>query len=265
MRENRHRVKSFSANVSTAMPPATIVHIPTAETMERAARIPELTRVNCCLWTVYVPLFTLAASAAQVACFYAIAPTSSDALGLPVPCPPAQWYRTLTNMFAHSDDAHLWINVGSTLILGSILETRNGFVRIAPIWYLSAFVGTAFHALISDRPVRIVGSSGGVYALLAALLAELVMNWREMRYRWLYLTFFVVVLILEVVLVTVDPQPNVAYGAHFFGALYGFAVGLCVVKNWRWRRFEYVVFFAALLFAMGSLATISALLPRIFE
>jgi membrane associated rhomboid family serine protease len=234
--------------------------------MQKAASTPDLFRIKCFdRWLFFIPLFTIAISIAQVVCFYAIQPSSGHKLGLLVPCPPNQWYRTLTNMFAHIDNTHLWINVGSTLILGSIIEVRNGFIRIAPIWYLSAFVGTAFQSLISSRPVRILGSSGGVYALLAALLSELIMNWKEIRYRWLYLSLFVLIFTLEIVLLSLDPQPNIAYGAHFFGAFYGFTIGLCLVKNWRWRRHEYLVFFLALLCAVGVFVTIVGLLPRIFE
>lgn len=258
VRENRHKLKSI---VLVDVP-----IIPSVDTMQKAANTPELVRIKCFdKWRIFIPLFTIAISIAQVVCFYAVQPSSGDKLGLLVPCPPNEWYRTLTNMFAHIDSTHLWVNVGSTLFLGSIIEVRNGFVRIAPIWYLSAFIGTAFQSLISSRPIRILGSSGGVYALLAALLSELIMNWKEIQYRWAYLSLFIIIFTLEIVLVSLDPQPNIAYGAHFFGAFYGFTIGLCLVENWRWRRHEYVVFFLALLCAIGVFATIVGLLPRIFE
>lgn len=61
-------------------------------------------------------------------------------------------------MFAHAGSAHLWINIASTVGVGTFLEIRNGFARIAIIWYTSAVVGTAFQALIASPPVRIVGS-----------------------------------------------------------------------------------------------------------
>ena len=257
LRDGRHKVKTTSSIV--------LVDIPSVETMYTTANAAELVRIKCCNRMGYIPLFTLIISIAQVVCFYAATPSSSKALGLIVPCPPNSWYLVLTNMFAHDDNLHLWVNVASTVVLGILIETRNGFVRIAPIWYLSAFVGTAFQALISTRPIRIVGSSGGVYALLAAFASELTMNWAEIRFRWLFLMVFVIILILEITLVSFDPQPNIAYGAHFVGALYGFSIGLCLVKNWRWRRFEYIIFFAALIFAIGWFATTVALLPRIFE
>lgn len=260
VRENRHKVKPI---VFVDIP---IVNIPSVDTMQKVASTPDLFRVKCFdRWLIFIPLFTIAISIAQVVCFYAIQPSSGYKLGLLVPCPPNQWYRTLTNMFAHIDNTHLWTNVGSTLLLGSIIEVRNGFIRIAPIWYLSAFVGTTFQSLISSRPVRILGSSGGVYALLGALLSELGMNWKEIRYRWLYLSLFVLIFTLEIVLGSLDPQPNIAYGAHFFGAFYGFTIGLCLIKNWRWRRHEYLVFLLALLCAIGAFGTIVGLLPRIFE
>lgn len=242
-----------------------MLEIPSVATMQVVTNAPELIRLRCCNRIAYFPLFTLTIVVAQVSCFYGIAPSSSNILGLLVPCPPGEWYRILSNMFAHADNYHLWVNVGSSIVLGLFLELRNGFVRITPIWYLSAVLGTAFEAIITTRrPIRISGSSGGVYGLLAALVAELVMNWAEIRFRWVLALSFVLVFSLEIALVASDPQPNIAYGAHFFGALQGFSVGLCLVKNWRWRRFEYAIFFAALSFTIVSFATIVALLPRIF-
>ena len=218
-------------------------------------------------WYVYgatiTPFIFPCFSIAQLATYYSL-DTSGNQLGLTVPCPPGEWYRTLTNMFAHSSGFHLWSNVLSTLVIGIALEMRNGFLRVAPIWYVSAVLGTLLQGLISPRPVVILGSSGGVYAILAAFVAELVMNWSELALRWFYVVLVLLVLALELTVVSTVPQSNIAYGAHFGGAAYGFTIGLCLVKNWRWKRHEYCVFFVAFIVAIVVTVVVVALTPRLF-
>ena len=102
-----------------------------------------------------------------------------------------------------------------------------------------------------------------MYALLAAFLSELVMNWSEIVFRWLYLALFVLIVGLELVVVSTFPQPNIAYGSHFAGGVYGFALGLCMVRNWRWKRHEYIVLFASASFVLVATVILLCSIPQI--
>ena len=137
----------------------------TFEKREDIAPLPDMLVFWCPLRPLYVPLFTIFACVAQVVVFYSV---DYKRLSLPVPCPASEWYRLLSNVIVHVDDFHVWSNVLSTVVLATVLEPRSGGWRVFPIWYLSAVLGTVFQALITTRFVFILGSSGGVYALLAA-------------------------------------------------------------------------------------------------
>lgn len=92
----------------------------------------------------------------------------------------AQVWRFLMYMFVHMGYIHLIFNLTTQLLVGLPLEMVHGSARLAVI-YLSGVLAGSLGASVFDRNAILVGASGGVYALLASHLANVLLNYQEMQ------------------------------------------------------------------------------------
>lgn len=76
---------------------------------------------------------------------------------------------------------HLAFNLIVQLMVGLPLEMVHGSSRIAVI-YMAGVLAGSMGTSIFDPDVYLVGASGGVYALLAAHLANVMLNYSNMHY-----------------------------------------------------------------------------------
>lgn len=67
------------------------------------------------------------------------------------------------------------------LLVGLPLEMVHGSARIACV-YLAGVLAGSLGTSVFDPEVYLVGASGGVYALLAAHLANVMLNYNNMQY-----------------------------------------------------------------------------------
>ncbi|TKC38387.1 hypothetical protein EI555_013657, partial [Monodon monoceros] len=86
----------------------------------------------------------------------------------------AQAWRYLTYIFMHAGIEHLGLNVVLQLLVGVPLEMVHGATRIALV-YVAGVVAGSLAVSVADMTAPVVGSSGGVYALVSAHLANIVM------------------------------------------------------------------------------------------
>jgi membrane associated rhomboid family serine protease len=77
------------------------------------------------------------------------------------------YWRVVTAGFLHAGFFHLFFNMFSLWILGSMLEPAIGQVRFALIFFVSLLAGS-FGALIVDPNSLTVGASGGIFGLMGA-------------------------------------------------------------------------------------------------
>ena len=75
---------------------------------------------------------------------------------------------------------HLCFNLVVQLLVGLPLEMVHGSTRIG-IVYMSGVLAGSLGTSIFDSDVCLVGASGGVYALLAAHLSNVLLNYNSMR------------------------------------------------------------------------------------
>lgn len=79
----------------------------------------------------------------------------------------------------------------------------------------------------TDPKVYLAGASGGVYALISAHAANLIVNWSEMEFNWIRLIFLTILVGTDfgVALYNrysgADNENNVSYVAHIGGFLAG--------------------------------------------
>lgn len=90
-------------------------------------------------------------------------------------------WRFISYMVLHANWFHLGFNVVVQVMIGLPLEMVHGSLRIACIYLAGVFAGSLGTSVV-DAEVYLVGASGGVYALLAAHLANILLNFGEMKY-----------------------------------------------------------------------------------
>lgn len=79
---------------------------------------------------------------------------------------------------------HLGFNLLVQLCVGLPLEMVHGGGRVACIYFAGVLAGS-LGTSVFDPEVFLVGASGGVYALLAAHLSNVMLNYSNMQYGFL--------------------------------------------------------------------------------
>ncbi|XP_073838223.1 protein rhomboid-like [Musca autumnalis] len=150
-------------------------------------------------------------------------------------------WRFFTYMTLHANGFHLAFNVIVQLLYGLPLEMVHGSARIAVIYMAGVLAGSLGTSVI-DSEVYLVGASGGVYALLAAQLANVMINFAQMRYGASQLMAVLIFVFCDTgyafysKYLTEDGMnliPSVSYIAHLTGSLAGFSIGLLVLINFE--------------------------------
>ncbi|XP_061389098.1 protein rhomboid [Musca vetustissima] len=220
------------------------------------------------------PIFILMISLLEIAVFvYDIMTVHKDAmansLDLPLAIPTdsvfiyrpdrrLQVWRFISYMFLHANWFHLGFNVVIQLFYGIPLEVMHGSIRVAVIYFAGVFAGSLGTSVV-DSEVYLVGASGGVYAILAAHLANITLNYGQMKYAVAQLLSVVIFVLCDLgyafytQYLAIDngssnnnEAPPVSYIAHLTGALAGLTIGLLVLKNFEHRHYENLIWWLAL-------------------
>ena len=93
-------------------------------------------------------------------------------------CPhrKVELWRFLSYCLVHSSWWHLLFNLTLQTFLGIPLEMVHGSARLGLI-YMAGVLAGSLSTSVLDPGVCLLGASGGVYSLLAAHLANLVLNY----------------------------------------------------------------------------------------
>ena len=180
---------------------------------------------------------------------------------------PEVW-RFFSYAFVHAGARHVCLNVVLQMIFGLPLEIIHGAKHTALIYGLGVIAGGLVSAVV--RPYdAVVGSSGGVYALMGCHLGNLALNWHSMERgsflgRKTRLAFYALLLSVDVAQYSFAPHPNVSYATHSGGYLAGFALafsllihldahqkGLTETKHHIKKYLRYFVAFSASSAAVG--------------
>ena len=170
--------------------------------------------------------------------------------------PGKKWevWRFLTYMFVHSGYFHIIFNLLIQLLLGIPLEMVHRWWRLLLV-YLTGVVAGSLATSISDPDVYLAGASGGVYAIIAAHLANVIFNWSEMEFPALRLIAFILLAGIDTGVAVyyryTDIDTQVGYAAHCAGALVGFLLGIVVLRNLRVHTWERVLWWICLLLFLG--------------
>ncbi|CAK8990489.1 unnamed protein product [Durusdinium trenchii] len=136
-----------------------------------------------------------------------------------------QLWRAISYQFTHSSFTHMLGNVLLLVMCGINLEGFHGTFRV--LWMFEVGVlGGAGCVCVFDSHARVVGMSGGAYALLGMQLGDVILNWerKSAPYR---LIFIILLTLMEVLLYLLNPRAEISYSAHMGGAV----AGLLLVKS----------------------------------
>ncbi|XP_039752441.1 rhomboid-related protein 2 isoform X1 [Pararge aegeria] len=174
-------------------------------------------------------------------------------------------WRFLTYMLVHVGVVHLLVNLLVQLFLGVPLEMVHRWWRVILV-YLAGVAAGSLATSLTDPKVYLAGASGGVYALIAAHIATIIMNWSEMEFAIIQLLVFLLLASVDVGTAVYDRywrhlQQNIGYVAHLAGAVAGLLVGIGVLRNLEKRKWEKRLWWAAVvlyfsLMVAGVLANI---------
>lgn len=193
--------------------------------------------------------------------------------------PHRRWeaWRFFTYMFVHIGITHFVFNMLMQILVGVFLEMQQdgwqGSFRVMAVYFSGVLAGSLGTSL-SDPETYIAGASGGCYALIAAHLATLALNWQEdstVRIRKVIhspltrivrIIFILFLTVHDVALaiytsVVLKEESRTGYMGHFCGALAGLLVGIFILDNRRFvifLRFKWLLFQTAFLeYNLGNL------------
>ncbi len=130
--------------------------------------------------------------------------------------------RALTSSFAHStqDLLHILFNMWSLFIIGRILEPILGKLKFIILYFISLFGGILGVLFLAAPMTSVVGASGAIFGLMAALVIVLRAMKADARQLMLLvgINFFL------------SFSPGIAWQAHVGGFIAGGLVALVYVK-----------------------------------
>ena len=132
------------------------------------------------------------------------------------PYAPAEPWRMLTSAFAHSPTfiGHIAFNMYALYICGRVLEPMLGRSRFLALYLISALGGSVAVLLIANPLVSVVGASGAVFGLFAAMFVLL-------RSRGIPVVQVAILVAINLVIGFIIP--GIAWEAHVGGLVLGAA------------------------------------------
>jgi len=171
-------------------------------------------------------------------------------------------------MFLHADNRHIISNCIMQLVVGIPIEMSQpgwmGSLRVGALYMAGVIFGSLGASIVSPN-TYLVGASAGVYAIVMAHLATLILNWKEdgqiyaksLRsqkdpppmnlnpwIRGLRLAFVILFIVGDVGNIIYDVYyleiTHISYAGHAFGALAGVLIGVFVLQNRKVEDWELI-------------------------
>lgn len=157
-------------------------------------------------------------------------------------------WRYLTYGVIHAGYWHLIFNLLIQLAVGIPLEIVHEFKAIFII-YIGGIISGSLGNSIADPHSYLAGSSSGCYALIAAHMSNLIINWRTLKdenpaFKLTSLTLFgltdMAIAVYERYYKPGSIGWHTSYAGHLAGAASGFLLGLMFLKRYRSNRLEQI-------------------------
>lgn len=190
--------------------------------------------------------------------------------------PSRRWevWRFASYMLVHIGIGHFVFNMIMQILVGVFLEMEQcgvlGSFKVLVV-YMSGVMAGSLGTSLSDPATYLAGASGGVYALIAAHLATLALNWQEDSQirikkvvkkpitKIIRLSFIIILTLHDVgyaIYVRLyDPENRTGFMGHLCGSLAGLTVGIFILDNRRVRTWEPVVQWVSLIIFIMFMTT----------
>eukprot|EP00550_Attheya_septentrionalis_P000154 CAMPEP_0198288292 /NCGR_PEP_ID=MMETSP1449-20131203/6839_1 /TAXON_ID=420275 /ORGANISM="Attheya septentrionalis, Strain CCMP2084" /LENGTH=600 /DNA_ID=CAMNT_0043986405 /DNA_START=279 /DNA_END=2081 /DNA_ORIENTATION=+ len=151
-----------------------------------------------------------------------------------------EWYRIFTPMFLHAGLIHYFLNMMALWFIGGAVEKSHGSAATAIITIIPAVGGNILSAIFLPEYIS-VGASGGIFGLIGACIADIIMNWSLLFSKQVHAkdadtrTSNIKVVIWLVVDIFVNCMvgltPFVDNFTHLGGMLYGLLCGFSTLER----------------------------------
>ena len=150
------------------------------------------------------------------------------------------WWQPLTHMFMHGGFWHLFFNMYTLYIFGSVLERVWGTKKFLTFYFVTgigaALVNIGVQYLTGSFALT-VGASGAIYGILMGYamlypdsMLTLILPPVSMKAKWFVLIFAGIELLLGI---SNNPADNVAHFAHLGGLVFAFLLIMFWKKTHR--------------------------------
>lgn len=152
-----------------------------------------------------------------------------------------QLWRAITYQWTHVGISHVFFNSVMNVLLGIPLEGLHGHFRVALMYNIGVFGGACCY-WVGDARRSVVGMSGGCYALIGIHVANLLMNWNQMKFRRAILLFLTFLITIDITLyLTSVGSEKASHTAHVGGAIAGLIIATLAGKNVKVEWHERVL------------------------
>ena len=161
-------------------------------------------------------------------------------------------WQPITHMFMHGGFFHIFFNMYSLFLFGSVLEKSIGSKKFFVFYFLSGFGSMLLHILtvhlsgdpITQTIVPMLGASGAIYGIFigyAMMYPDSVITLLfppvSLKAKWMMIIFAAIELLIGIY----DTNDGVAHFAHLGGMLIGFLLMLYWKKSGRiWSRNKWI-------------------------
>lgn len=88
-----------------------------------------------------------------------------------------QWFRIFSPLILHAGLIHFVINMLALGFIGAAVEQTHGFLRAVVLFMVPGVGGNIMSAIFLPQYIS-VGASGGIFGLLGACIADVLLNWK---------------------------------------------------------------------------------------
>ena len=180
-----------------------------------------------------------------------------------------QFWRYVTYSLVHLDSSHIISNILLQIFTACLLEMRHGPWRVFVLFFTGALSSSLAYYTFDDS--ILLGSSGGVYCLVASSFCTTIFNWNEDEVVLInrldekktpHAFGGKLVRLLKLVLILLfasfdfgsalyrrfvsEENGGTSVIAHSFGFIAGFLVGFSLLRNERTEKWETVLKFSCL-------------------
>ncbi len=174
-----------------------------------------------------------------------------------------QYWRLLSAAFLHIGPAHLFMNGYSLWVVGRVVETLYGPVRMLYIYFIAAVAGSVLSSILGPAVVVSAGASGAIFGLLGAVVWYRLSSPVGYRIAWrpLLLTLAINLAMGVALYRMIDNWNHV--GGLLGGLLASFAVGTPAIAGMAPPRFRLGTLTRAAVVTVIALAVLVTLAGKV--